>query len=308
MAEKKKKRPPLTRACTEVNENTLKALGQCRHPSLYKKNNTKPASGPETTVTSGLRRIERARSSVKGPRPGMNDPYLDLGPSNLSRHRSCPHLLDDDDSGDDGGVGGGAVMPVDIDEYSRPFGVDSMNVDHKQQLGYPANLASGRTSSAEAARHDFKLDHYYSNQKVSDNYGDWPSNEHGRQRENKKNFGEPPFSAKVHSSSSCMSPTEGMFRFDRISTSVSDHFSDIDEPDSDLLLEERVSDSEDVEASSGREGDSKCNQWLQGLQLSQTDRLKSRSHLRLPPVWWTPFKPLPTSLCLRLLLLTLTFL
>ncbi|CAE1285919.1 unnamed protein product [Acanthosepion pharaonis] len=284
MAEKKKKRPPLTRACTEVNENTLKALGQCRHPSLYKKNHTKPASGPESAVTSGLRRIERARSSVKGPRPGMNDPYMDLGPSNLSRHRSCPHLLDEDDSGDGGGVDGGAGIKVDIEEYRRPF--DSLDEDHKQQIGFTTALAPDRTSAAAAARREFGMgrDPFYSNQKVSDTYGDWPGDDHGRQRENKKPFGEPPFSAKVHSSSSCMSPTEGMFRFDRISTSVSDHFSDIDEPDSDLLLEERVSDSEDVEVSSGREGDSKCNQWLQGLQLSQTDRLKSRSHLRLPPV------------------------
>lgn len=287
MSEKKKKRPPLTRACTEVNENTLKALGQCRHPSLYKKNHAKPTSGPESALTTGLRRIERARSSVKGHRSAMNDPFLDLGPSNLARHRSCPHLLDDDDSGDGGGVGGGTALSLDIEEYSRPFDDDIREDDHKQPLGYPSDLAtSSRTSAAAAARHQFGMgrDHY-SNQKASDTYGDWPGNEHRHQRENTKPFGEPPFSAKVHSSSSFMSPTEGMFRFDRISTSVSDHFSDIDEPDSDLLLEERVSDSEDVDtSSSGREGDSKCNQWLQGLQLSQTDRLKSRSHLRLPPV------------------------
>ncbi|GAB1604021.1 uncharacterized protein LOC115219495, partial [Argonauta hians] len=271
MSEKKKKRPPLTRAATEVNENTLKALNQIRHPSLYKKNHAKSSGGADFS-TSGLRRIERTRSNVKDlPKPMQAiDPFLDLpGTSKLSRHRSCPHLLDEDDDDDD-------QTPVssDVDDFCGSYGGSA---DHKEYQAHHERMTTADSRCADLRT---------SNSKVSDSHNDWYQNNSDNHWEGKKQFRDPPFSAKIHSSSSLMSPTEDMFRFDRISTSVSDNFSDIEEPNAELILEDRVSDSEDQDypLRSGREGDAKCNQWLQGLQLSQTDRLKSRSHLRLPPV------------------------
>ncbi|XP_014774737.1 uncharacterized protein LOC106872310 [Octopus bimaculoides] len=280
MSEKKKKRPPLTRAATEVNENTLKALNQIRHPSLYKKNHAKSSAGADFNMTSGMRRIERARSNVKDlpkPMPAI-DPYMDIPGCKLSRHRSCPHLLDEDDDDDEH-----TPVSSDVDDFCGSYGGSTMT-EHQDYQWHPIKVtAASRGDRSDTTNH---TDYFSSNAKVMDSYNDWSQNECDGHREGKKQFRDPPFSAKIHSSSSLMSPTEAMFRFDRISTSVSDNFSDIEEPNSELILEDRVSDSEDQDypLHSGREGDAKCNQWLQGLQLSQTDRLKSRSHLRLPPV------------------------